>query len=417
MSNILKEKFILRKLIFVSFIFFNFGNVVNAKTVVVDKDNPVINAKNNLVIEANPKREGYKVETNAGNRAEIYSKPENAPMNESSSHYQLEEKYKTNLAPNYVKGYGATAVALHDVKSTDTITVTFNYVGMYNKKAVKAIAKYSNVVYLKAISNYDYPMIDISENLFSGNIFFNVASFNYELEFRLVETNEVIEFNQDAYIGINSLNEGEFSGYSSSNENDVYITNDSLVKYQGVSNSTGLKGDFWRGSSNLFIDKIGSETFKKATVSFQISGKKQSFVLGSESGSAWMSISSATLFSVEPENPTKNVIDSNGKDINSVQVQHGQKIAYLINQKVNILGQNLLEKYTKFVINDSLPSEVSFISAELIDEKGAVISNAGSVSYDEKTNKLTFIGNDNLLKNVMKYEGEQYSLKVNVQVN
>ncbi|WP_317912065.1 isopeptide-forming domain-containing fimbrial protein [Carnobacterium maltaromaticum] len=417
MSNILKEKFILRKLIFVSFIFFYFGNIVIAKTIEVDKDNPAINAKNNLVVEANPERKGYKVETNTGSRAKLYAKDENAPLNASSSNYVLEENFKKNLAPNYVKGYGATAVALHDVKNTDTVTVTYNNVGNYNKKPVKAIATYSNIKYFDAPTDYDYPMIDISENLFSGNIFFNVGSFNYDLEFRLAETDEVIEFNKDAYIGINSLNMGEFADYSKSKENNVYITNDSLVKYQGVTAATGVTGDYWRGSSNDFIDKIGSENFKKATVSFQIAGKKQSFTLGSEHGSGWMSISSATLFSVEPENPTKTVVNTQGKDINKIQVQHGQIISYLINQRINTLGQDLLEKYSTFIIEDTLPENVTFVSSEVVDEKGNIIQNVGSINFDNKSNKVKYTANENMLKNIMQYTGETYSLKINVKIN
>ncbi|WP_317913215.1 isopeptide-forming domain-containing fimbrial protein [Carnobacterium maltaromaticum] len=387
-----------------------------AELIVVDKDNPAINATNNLVVEMNPERKGFKVETNTGSRAKIYSKDENAPLNASSSDYISEENFKTKIAPNYVKGYGSTAVALHDVKNTDTVTVTYNNVGNYNKKPVKAIATYSNIKYVDAPTDYDYPMIDISENLFSGNIFFNVGSFNYDLEFRLAETDEVIEFNKDAYIGINSLNMGEFADYSKSNENNVYITNDSLVKYQGVAAATSVSGDYWRGSSNDFIDKIGSENFKKATVSFQISGKKQSFTLGSEHGSAWMSISSATLFSVEPEKPTKTVVNTQGKDINKVQVQHGQTIAYLINQKINTLGQDLLEKYSQFVIEDPLPENVTFVSAEIVDEKGTIVPNAGTIDFDDKSNKVTFKANENMLKNVMQYTGETYSLKITVKV-
>lgn len=393
-----------------------FTQTALAEVIVVDKDNPAINATNNLVVEMNPERKGYKVETNTGSRAKIYSKDENAPLNASSSDYISEENFKTNIAPNYVKGYGSTAVALHDVKNTDTVTVTYNNVGNYNKKPVKAIATYSNIKYVDAPTDYDYPMIDISENLFSGNIFFNVGSFNYDLEFRLAETDEVIEFNKDAYIGINSLNMGEFADYSKSNENNVYVTNDSLVKYQSVAATTGATGDYWRGSSNDFIDKIGSENFKKATVSFQISGKKQSFTLGSEHGSAWMSISSATLFSVEPEKPTKTVLNTQGKDINKVQVQHGQTIAYLINQKINTLGQDLLEKYSKFIIEDPLPENVTFVSAEIVDEKGTVVPNAGTIDFDDKSNKVTFKANENMLKNVMQYAGETYSLKITVKV-
>ncbi|MEG0553241.1 MAG: isopeptide-forming domain-containing fimbrial protein [Carnobacterium sp.] len=411
----------LTKMLFVSVIFAGstlgfFTQEAIAEVVIVDKDDPAINATNNLVVEMNPERKGYTVETNTGNRAKIYSKDENAPLNESSSNYQFEENFKTDLAPNYVKGYGATAVALHDVKNTDTVTVTYNNVGKYNKKPVKAVATYSNITYFDAPTDYDYPMIDISENLFSGNIFFNIGSFDYDLEFRLAETDEVIEFNKDAYIGVNSLNLGEFVGYRNSNENNVYITNDTLVKFQGVAAITGATGDYWRGSSNDFIDKIGSENFKKATVSFQISGKKQSFTLGSEHGSAWMSISSATLFSVEPEKPTKTVVNTEGKDIHKVQVQHGQTIAYLISQKINTLGQDLLEKYSTFIIEDYLPEEVTFVTAELVDEKGTVVPDAGTIDFDDKSNKVTYTANENMLKNVMQYTGETYSLKITVKV-
>lgn len=71
----------LTKMLFVSVIFAGstlgfFTQEALAEVVIVDKDDPAINATNNLVVEMNPERKGYTVETNTGCRAENYSKSE-----------------------------------------------------------------------------------------------------------------------------------------------------------------------------------------------------------------------------------------------------------------------------------------------------------------------------------------------------
>ncbi|MEG0553240.1 MAG: hypothetical protein RR533_06900, partial [Carnobacterium sp.] len=60
--------------------FLGFSAPVSAKHITVDKDNPVIDATNNLIIERNPQKKGYTVESSAvaEGRATIYKKEADA---------------------------------------------------------------------------------------------------------------------------------------------------------------------------------------------------------------------------------------------------------------------------------------------------------------------------------------------------
>lgn len=404
--------------------FLGFFNSVSAEHITVDKDNPVIEATNNLIIERNPQKKGYTIESSAitEGRATIYKKAANAPKKRPERLDGLE----TGVHPQYLDGYGSQAIKFNDFKATDTVKVTYNYVGKYKGKDIKAVMTLSNMKKVKGVAVfYEEAAIDFSENLFSGYFFLNMNQLDTKYEFFEAESGNKITLGGDSYFTINSLNTGEYVAYKTTDKNlNSYTTHNTLVNYSANPNYPAETEKVWLGialgggnAENDFEDVLGADSFKRATVSFQVAGDNQVLKVGSKNGLAWNSLNSATLFSVQPEKPTKKVVDLSGKDINKVQVKHGQEISYLITQKVNILGQDLLEKYKKFIITDPLPKEVTFLSAELINDKGAVIPNAGTIALDKDTNTLTFTGNEHLLKDVMVYEGESYSLKVNVRVD
>lgn len=404
--------------------FLGFSTPVSAEHITVDKDNPVIDATNNLIIERNPQKKGYTVESSAvaEGRATIYKKEADAEKKRPESLDGLE----TGVHPQYLEGYGSQAIKFTDLKATDTVKVTHNYVGKYNGKDIKSVMTVSNMKKVKGVAVfYEEAAIDFSENLFSGYFFLNMNQLEIKYEFFEAESGNKVSLDGDSYFTINSLNTGEYVAYQTNEPNlNTYTTHNTLVNYSANPNYPTETTNVWLGiavgagsAENDFEDELGADSFKRATVSFQVSGDAQVLTVGSTNGLAWNSLNSATLFSVQPEKPTKKVLNTSGKDINKIQVQHGQELSYLITQKVNILGQDLLERYKVFVMTDPLPEEVTFLSAELVDGEGKVIPNAGSFNYDEPTHTLVFTGSEQLLNDVMVYEGESYSLKINVRIN
>lgn len=380
--------------------FLGFSNLVSAEHITVDKDNPAINAKNNLLIEKEPDIVGLEVSGKA-----------------------IDESRATVIQGNVVE----VIIPVSKFKTEDEISVKYKKVGTYLNEKVDVKVTFKNIKLLKSPNNaWDDLKLSLNENLYNGFFVNNASSFEMEITF-YDQTNKEINLDS-SYITFNSLNESEFADRAVPDTTlKDYTTHDSIVKYDNVASVNrnvyvGKGGTIPNVSENpvpdnFFEDVLGAPTFKRGTVSFEVKGTKQNFIVGSGNNRLWFTLNSATLFNVQPEKPTKKVIDLSGKDINKVQVRHGQEISYLITQKVNILGQDLLEKYKKFIITDSLPKEVTYLSAELVDEKGTVIPNAGTISLDKDSNTLTFTGNDHLLKDVMVYEGESYSLKVNVRVD
>lgn len=406
-----------------------FAQPVSAEHIQVDKDDPAIEATNNMIIEKNPERLGYKVESSAVDegRAVLYAKSETAEKGK----IELLEGLKTKLHSQYQEGYGATAIQFTDLKDTDTVTVTYNRVGTYNGRPVSAKVELSGMQHKKVITNgvdYEEPTIDFSENLYSGMFFINIGKMIEKYTF-FDESGKPIELKNDAYMTFNSLNSGEFVNYATGDATlNSYTTKDSLVKWKGnpIDNQdawVGIGGAFLEPTDDpippdFFEDWIGSSTFKRATVSFQVSGTAQIFSVGAQRGLSWMAFNSATLFNVVPEPPTKEVEDESNQNIGGGIVKPGQEITYKISQKVNVLGTDLLEKYKSMTFVDKLPEEVTYVDSELQDEKGTVVDEKGTKEFDEASHTLTYkVSTDFLQKeDGMKYEGETYTLSVKVKV-
>ncbi len=60
-------------------------------------------------------------------------------------------------------------------------------------------------------------------------------------------------------------------------------------------------------------------------------------MIGSSNVQTWFTLSSATIFSVVPDQPEKTGVDKNGNNVNDKMLQVGDTIQYRIKQKVNRL--------------------------------------------------------------------------------
>ncbi|EOS7943235.1 isopeptide-forming domain-containing fimbrial protein, partial [Enterococcus hirae] len=240
-------------------------------------------------------------------------------------------------------------------------------------------------------------------------------------------------FDGDTFISFNSLNpiaknsnntqRGEYAYYHGMNNSDWYVTKDTVLTEQksyynnltvvGGNNKAPFdKGLYW----NDHYDELGSEKFNQATVSFRIKGSNPLFVVGGNFAT-WSSLSSATLFSVVPDQPEKTGVNKDGNDVNNKVLQEGDTIQYRIKQKVNRLGVDLLAVYDRFELIDNLPKEVDYIDAHVECGSNKKFDVSGEVTYDKSKHQVKYVAKADTLKNRMKYNGETYELVINVKVN
>lgn len=118
-----------------------------------------------------------------------------------------------------------------------------------------------------------------------------------------------------------------------------------------------------------------------------------------------------------PEKPTKNVVDKDGKDMNHKVISNGDKLYYHIDQKVGVLGKDLIARYKSFNILDKLDGDLDFVKAYVVNKAtNEVLSDPSEVTYDAATNLVSWKASDAFLKN-MKLNGETYELVIEAKVN
>lgn len=429
------------------------ANHVDAKQVSVDPESTEITAQNNFIIPKSPSPSKIKTSVKANGKSTIKHNDTSTKISSGGDHRKL-NVFMDERPSTFQKSYGATSVLLSDMQTSDTIAVDYGEIGTYKGKPVTIKAEISNIIQATDKNTTSYKSVRkeldskegvnanknsggiiIADNLYDGFWLINVAGFDIKL---IVEQDgKFINFDNDTYIGFNSLNghiwdegQGALKEFSSGAEGVSYEKMDTNPYY--VTNNTSLiertnpltgKGNIVSGrTDNNKLSKefgesdfLGSDKFTMGTVSFQITGKNPKFSIVNEDSTSWVSLSSATLFNVKPDKPTKEVTENN-KDINNTEVKANEKFSYILSQKVGTLGVDLLSKYSKMNFEDSLPKEVDYESAKLVGDDRKEIKDAGKLVYDEKNHKVTFECSPDFLKNVVKYEGEKYHLVIDVKV-
>ncbi|MDR0880789.1 MAG: isopeptide-forming domain-containing fimbrial protein [Clostridioides sp.] len=210
--------------------------------------------------------------------------------------------------------------------------------------------------------------------------------------------------------------------------NDYYDKLD-LVSYLGISEN--------------FTDQLGSSDFYKNMVSFKMSElDKYEFFISEfqvpkdpeadttkKYGHAWtaFSIGSAEKYINEYTNtPTKSVSDEDEKDSPGNYIDSkDEEMIYKVNHTVKDLHSEVSEVYSKYSIEDALPNEVEFVSAEMLVDGKPFESSAKPV-YDKGTHKVTWEANKEDLGCIdaegkfvtgnMALAGETYTLLIRVKV-
>ena len=104
----------------------------------------------------------------------------------------------------------------------------------------------------------------------------------------------------------------------------------------------------------------------------------------------------------------KPVKTSDGRDI----TEPGERMTYRIQQTIGTFFKDMMTPYREFVISDPLPEGVRYISSEVTGSISGDMSKAGSLSYDEKTRKVSFVMEQIWLKDKNNYNGEKIEIKV-----
>ncbi|MBC1342355.1 isopeptide-forming domain-containing fimbrial protein [Listeria welshimeri] len=396
-------------------------NVKASELVTVDSSNPIISEKNSLVIEKAPEKKGYSVNTFNNSRMKVTEKNEINPG--TASHYKYEDLKKYGYL-RFEKDYSSKMIEIISPKNDDKIEVTFNQVGKYNNKNVGAKVTYTNFTFAQVPkADYTQGILEVSESMFSGFWYSNLASMDITYDFFDAETKEKINIDKDVVLSVHSLNQYEFAQYlEAPDDSKVYLLDNSFVKEETDPYDSTKK--VWMGTDPEFdkIDWLGEDGFARASVSFQIQKNPLKIRVGKDASqhnlAVWNSLSSAN-FTTTPENPKKAIIED-GKDVEENQLTSkplDTELVYKISQKVNVLGQDLLERYKVFSFEDTLPAEVDYVSAELADNSGNVYDDAGEITYDEENRLLKFVASNDFIQKQMKFEGETYSLVIHTKVN
>lgn len=298
---------------------------------------------------------------------------------------------------------GASTACFTNLRNSSVAQITYANIGTYNDKAVGAKVTFTELGSLSAL--YYCETSFYNGWWFIGNE--SASRAQVKVDYFYVDTKESIRFDGNSFMTFNSLNTGEYAsplsgtttGYTASS------TNVAVTRVSGVPS--------FRGSNNNFTDYLGGSTFYKNSVSIPLYATGNTFYLGCNTHTGyWISPSSASIAIPRPENPWKT---ENGVTFLE-ETEEGQGITYRVSQKVHTLGVETVSKYSALRFVDQLPAEVDYVSAWLEDEVGNRL-NAGTVSYDKDSHKVTYAFSSSYLASSMAYKGEAYTLVINTTVN
>ncbi|MUP21340.1 MULTISPECIES: hypothetical protein [Enterococcus] len=378
---------------------------VFAEKVIVDPSNPIQNVKNNFIIPKDVPNAKTNITVNGASKVYKYHVDANKG-GFTDDYVGLVEGNKNIRYPSFQKEYGETNLVLEGVTTNTKVNIDYGKIGTYNGKKVNIKLVLSNIhLYSDTLpwnlldNNYTKThfrddgykntngamskskkrtVLWISDNLFSGIVYHST-----QMNVQLVATYEdgsPVQFSGDTFISFNSLNpaggkstdlKGEYAHYDKMNTTDWYVRKDTVLsEFKSFYNNLNVVGGHPGGSSKLtqadndfnnLHDKLGDPKFGQGTVSFKISEANPTFVIGSSNVQTWFTLSSATIFSVVPDQPEKTGVDKNGNNVNDKMLQVGDTIQYRIKQKVNRLGVDLLAVYDRFELIDNLPKEVNYV--------------------------------------------------------
>lgn len=455
-------------IVLLSLSFLTLGNSIisNAKTINVDPDQEYQGYANDLFLDTKPEQSGVTYSTNIpSSRLKVYEKSKNVPTSEQgsypffgtqgtfASHDMSEQGFHKRAFPEYVRGWDSIGFDITSPTSSDYIETSHKKVGKFGNKWINAKVRYSNLKHAAVWGggigiHKSHGYLDISENLTNGRMYANFSMFDISYTFTYMDSGKEVEFISDAdnhsFLTFNSLNArylpsmaypdswvstqdsshplhaSEFVTYLTHDTNaettNVYVTKDSNIQSSTVA-ANGSSQNFFNGKTDEgFEDKLGSQTFKKNSVSFELKGTTQTFRLGAGRACAWATDSGATLFMEKPSTiqPSKKVLSEDGKEIDTQEVKKGQTVLWEVSVPVGNMGANLLEKYSELKVVDPLPNQVDYVSYKVLDSTGKDITTDTTIAMNGQETTVNF--SNDYLQNKMLYESETYKVVFTTKV-
>lgn len=412
--------------------------VIDAAAITVDDFDPdYAMVKNNLLIDATP--ENANLEISVGGLG--------SDGTEHNLTYFTKEQVQNNsaglswVAGGYmfqgnIRNYGGGKVIIPDTNDMNTssyIQVRYPQAGTYNGEKVSAVLTFSNLI--QNTTTQPSTEFYFSNNLYGGYTLEGLNYYELSIEFFYLDSGDVVSLEGNSYITFASLNGGyiqdadrrEYVGYENMDAYPYYLAEGAVIGEYANRYNAAL-GSVIGGTQYTdyqFSDQLGSSSFYKSGVSFQVAGDKLNFYIGAERQSTWTSIFSATVFGyIDPV--TKEVLNEQDEDIDETRVTTGDTLKYKINQRLPILGSETLRKYESLVLSDMLTDDLEFTTAYLVDENGNVLvsyedtdatalTNYGEITYEETTNTVTFTATSAFVQLDANYS-QNYSLVIETKV-
>lgn len=358
--------------------------------------------------------------------------------NDSSVHLDNQLKISTDSTANIKKvtssnpdnsTYDDTTkiVTITAPTATDAVTAEYGVVGTYRGKSVTAKVTINNLVKHTedhpAPSNLPANEIQIKFHPdFGGGIeTYNVAQDEVTIAFFDEQGNQVT-IDNDGYITVGSLNGpststmgNKYVNYDNPNTS-TYITEDSVVQYQA--NPVTGTGDAYVGTSSDFTDKLGAPTSENGAVTFQLSGSSFTFLNGTtrytlkNSNHHW----SYALTTFNSATVAPAIVSAPALSVDKDLARSDETVNYTLSQQVNALGEDTMLRYQSWSEVVTLPTEVSYRQATLLDSTGTEINDA-VFSWNSEMHELAVTLPEDYLQYIMPLNGETYQLKINMLVN
>ena len=452
-----------------------FGMKVGALEPGVNKTDPKDTYKNltqDIFLITNPKQADITYTTNIGSdRLKVYKKSKDRPvigLPGLGPLYFVDKKnpyiapvigddgnihnYKNDQYCSYISGYSSIAFDIKNPQQNDQIVTYHKRAGKYRDVWFDAQVTYSNFTYkynptykkivernggnvddTGILKNHVY--LDINENLTNGYVYLNAESFKINIKFInsdtkkpiLVDSYDSADEKRHSFLTFNSLNYGrrnppitEFVRYDDlMNQNQVFVTKDTNVEY-GHPYQTLVGNDFFYGANDDFTDELGAQNFTRNSVSFELRGsdanRGHTFTVGATDAVAWNAFSGATLFKpTDIPQPQKYVKNISGQNIQGQTLDVQTPVDWEVTVPIGRMGVDLLEKYTKLQLRDTLPNEVDYLSYQVFDGSNKEITSETTLA---KANQLLTVDfKSDYLNTKMKYEGETYRVVFHTKVN
>lgn len=337
-------------------------------------------------------------------------------------------KVTATNSDNFTYNEGTQTATITDPTAADAVTAEYKNVGTYQGKSISAQVTITNI--LKHTDEHPVPNSNLTVDqiqltfmpYFEGGIkTYNVGQDEVTIKF-FDEAGNQVAINGDGYITVGSLNGpststagNEYINYGNGSTS-TYVTEDSVVKYQ--TNPLTGSGNAYVGVTNDFKDVLGAPTSENGAVTFQLSGNAFTFLSGTtrytlkNANHHW----SYTLTTFSSATVAPAVIPAPVLTVDKSSAKAGDAVNYTLNQQVNVLGEDTMLRYQSWSEVVTLPTEVNYQQASLLDSTGAVIPSA-TFTWDAKAHQLTVTLSEDYLQNTMTLNGETYQIKIGTAVN